>query len=50
MGKIFPELHVQIMNFKKWLIGVHRHRAEHYLQKYQSWFGISEASTKKRSR
>lgn len=34
MGKTFPELHIQIMNFKKWLIGIHHHCAEHYLQKY----------------
>lgn len=33
-GKAFPELHIQIMNFKKWLIGIHHKCASNYFQKY----------------
>ncbi|MCR6641166.1 MAG: IS1595 family transposase [Sporocytophaga sp.] len=33
-GKAFPELHIQIMNFKKWLIGIHHKCSSNYFQKY----------------
>lgn len=33
-GKSFPELHVQIMNFKKWLIGIHHKCSSQRMQKY----------------